>query len=151
MVIVLATGLFSGYMPIASGTFGTLIAIPLGYLVSRLGVIGGSLGVAVVIVVAVWSAGVAETLFRQKDSGLIVIDEIAGFLVTMLFVPWRLETVIGGFLVFRCMDISKPFPIRVLENRLPGGWGVVGDDILAGIYANVGLRILLAFKPLVVN
>jgi phosphatidylglycerophosphatase A len=64
----------------------------------------------------------------------------------MLFIPWRLETVIAGFLVFRFMDILKPFPIRTLETRLPGGWGVVGDDVLAGFYANVVLRILLVLK-----
>lgn len=144
--VVLATGLFSGYMPVASGTFGTLVGIPGGYLVSRLGLVSAPLVVAFVTLVAVWSAGVAEDVFGQKDSGRIVIDEIAGFLVTMLFIPWRLETVIAGFLVFRFMDILKPFPIRSLETRLPDGWGVVGDDVLAGFYANVVLRILLVLK-----
>jgi len=145
-VIVLATGLFSGYAPVAPGTFGTLVSIPLSYLLSRLSLPGTALVLGLVLILAVWSAGVAEGLFGQKDSGRIVIDEIAGFLVTMWFVPWRAETVVGGFLVFRFMDIVKPFPIRLLERRLPGGWGVVGDDVLAGLYANVTLRILLVIK-----
>jgi phosphatidylglycerophosphatase A len=131
-------------MPVASGTFGTLVGIPLCYLASRLDTLGALLFLVVFTAAAVWTAGLAERFFGEKDSGRIVVDEMAGFLVTLLFVPWRLETVIAGFLVFRFMDIFKPFPIRVLEKRLPGGWGVVGDDLLAGLYANGVMWLLLA-------
>jgi phosphatidylglycerophosphatase A len=142
----LATGFYSGYIPVASGTFGTLVAIPLCYLASRWGTLGALLLLVVFTAAAVWSAGLAERFFGEKDSGRIVVDEMAGFLVTLLFVPWRLETVIVGFLVFRFMDIFKPFPIRLLEKRLPGGWGVVGDDLLAGLYANGVMWLLLVFE-----
>jgi phosphatidylglycerophosphatase A len=143
-VLLVATGLGSGYVPVASGTFGTLVAVPLGYLLSGLGPAWVIVFVVGFCALAVWSAGVAEGLFGQKDSGRIVVDEIAGFLVTMLFVSWRTETVVAGFFLFRFMDILKPFPIRLAEKRLPGGWGVVGDDLLAGLFAQAVLRILLA-------
>ncbi len=144
-VVVLATGCYTGYVPIASGTFGTLVAIPLCYLISRLGPVQAVLLVLLFAGVAVWISDEAEKLFNSRDPGLIVIDEIAGFLVTMLFIPWSIKGVVIGFLVFRCMDIAKPFPVRRVESRLKGGWGVVGDDILAGVYANVIARIITGY------
>ncbi len=92
-----------------------------------------------------WVSSEAEKLFGRKDPGLIVIDEMAGLLMTLLFIPWSAESVVIGFFVFRLMDIAKPFPIRSIEAKLPGGWGVVGDDILAGIYANLVLRVVMKF------
>ena len=82
-------------------------------------------------------------MFKKKDSGLIVIDEMAGLLLTLFLIPWSIKTVVIGFFLFRLMDIVKPFPIRRLETTLPRGWGVVGDDVLAGIYANVALRLVM--------
>jgi phosphatidylglycerophosphatase A len=94
---------------------------------------------------AIWISGKAEIIFKDKDSSLIVIDEMVGLMVTLFLVPWSLKNVVIGFLIFRVMDITKPFPIRRLEATLPGGWGVVGDDVLAGIYANVALRVIMRF------
>ncbi len=94
---------------------------------------------------AVWISGEAEKVFNKKDSRLIVIDEMAGFLVTLFLIPWSAKTVVIGFLLFRLMDIAKPFPIRRIESNLRGGWGVVGDDVLAGIYANAALRVVMKF------
>ena len=148
VVLLVATGLGSGYVPVASGTFGTLVALPLGYFLSGLEPVWVIGFLVTFCFLAVWSAGAAEGLFGEKDSGRIVVDEIAGFLVTMLFVPWRTETVVAGFLLFRFMDILKPFPIRLAEKRLPGGWGVVGDDLLAGVFAQAVLRILLVAELL---
>jgi len=144
-VIALATGLFAGYMPVASGTFGTVVAIPLCFFLSVLGPIEGLLFIGLFSGVAVWIAGEAEKIFGEKDSGLIVIDEMAGFLVTLYLIPLTVKSLVAGFLLFRIMDIFKPYPIKRLESRLPGGWGVVGDDILAGLYANLLLRVLLKF------
>lgn len=142
-VILLATGFCAGYVPIAPGTFGAVAAIPLSYLVSKIVPIQGVLLVCLIVGCSVPIAGKAEELFGTKDSGYIVIDEIAGFLVTMLLIPWSGTSVAAGFLIFRLLDITKPFPIKMLEARLPGGWGVVGDDVLAGVYANVVLRIII--------
>ncbi len=108
-----------------------------------LGPLEGALFIAVFTVFAVWVSGEAEKIFNKKDSGLIVIDEMAGLLVTMFLIPWNVKTLVTGFLLFRFMDIAKPFPIRRLESTLPGGWGVVGDDVLAGIYANAVLRVVI--------
>lgn len=139
----MATGCYAGYSPVAPGTFGTLVAIPLCYLLSRLGLVHGILFLGLFTGFAVWMSGEAEKVFKKKDSSLIVIDEIAGLLVTLFLIPWNVKSVVIGFFLFRLMDIAKPFPIRRLETKLPGGWGVVGDDILAGIYANVALRLAI--------
>lgn len=142
-VVLFATGGYVGHIPVASGTFGTLVAVPLCFLLSLLGPLQGMLFIVAFVGFAVWIAGEAEKVFDQKDSRLIVIDEMAGFLVTLFLIPWSTEALVVGFLLFRLMDIAKPFPIRRLETGLPGGWGVVGDDLLAGVYANVALRLIL--------
>jgi phosphatidylglycerophosphatase A len=144
-VVALATGFYSGYIPIAPGTFGTVVAVPLCYVLSVLGPLEGIVFVGAFLGVAVWISGEAEKIFNKKDSGLIVIDEMAGFLVTLYGIPLTVTTLAAGFLLFRLMDIAKPFPIRRLETALPGGWGVVGDDVLAGVYANVVLRVVIYF------
>ncbi len=90
-----------------------------------------------------WGCHAAERHYGSKDPGEAVADEMAGFLVTMAFFPLSAGPVILGFFVFRAMDIIKPFPARRLE-RLPGGWGIVADDVMAGVWANVFTRIGLA-------
>ena len=142
-VVLLATGCYAGYVPVAPGSFGTLVAIPLCYLLSRVGPVYAILILALFTGFAVWISGEAERIFNKKDSGLIVIDEMAGILVTLFLIPWSVKSVVIGFFLFRLMDIAKPFPIRRLETKLPGGWGVVGDDLLAGVYANVALRLAI--------
>ena len=92
---------------------------------------------------AAWIAHVAEKLIKRKDPGCIVIDEIAGMLVTLIGLPFNLITVGVGFIIFRILDILKPFPIKVLEKRISGGIGVVADDVVAGIIANLLLRMII--------
>jgi len=87
-VVLLATGCYAGYVPLAPGTFGTLVAIPLCYLLSVLGSLEGTLFVVTFTGFAVWISGEAEKVFKKKDSGLIVIDEMAGFLVSLFLIPW---------------------------------------------------------------
>ena len=84
----------------------------------------------------------AEKILKQNDPGCIVIDEIAGIMVTFLSLPFNTITVIAGFLIFRFFDILKPFPIRPIERKLAGGTGIVMDDLLAGVYSNIALRLL---------
>jgi phosphatidylglycerophosphatase A len=95
------------------------------------------------IVFAVWIANDAEKLLKKKDPGCIVIDEIAGMAVTLFGLPFNLTTALIGFIIFRILDISKPFPIRALDKRVAGGVGIVIDDVAAGIFANLLLRLIL--------
>jgi phosphatidylglycerophosphatase A len=100
----------------------------------------------VFIWMAVLVSSVAEAIYRRKDDGRIVIDEVVGFLVTMLFVPHTWKAVALGFVLFRIFDVLKPPPARKLQD-LRGGVGVVIDDLVAGVYACVCLHVLLYFMP----
>lgn len=144
-VLFLSTGCFVGYVPFAPGTFGSAIALPLCYLFSRLPFTAGVVAGAVFIAAAVWIAHEAEALLKAKDPGCIVIDEIAGMLVTFLGVPFTPVSALAGFVLFRGLDIAKPFPIRWVEKRLTGGAGIVMDDVVAGIFANLLLRLFFSF------
>jgi phosphatidylglycerophosphatase A len=142
-VMFLASGGFVGNIPVAPGTFGSLLGIPLSYALAGMRLPLAILGALGLIGVAVWIAHLAETITRQKDPGKIVIDEIAGMVVTLIGIPFHPTSVLLGFLVFRALDIFKPFPIRSLERRISGGAGVVMDDVAAGIYGNILVRIIL--------
>ena len=142
-VLFFSTGLYSGYIPFAPGTFGTLTALPLCYLLSFCSLGGATVIIVAVIALAVWLANSSEKLIGRKDPGCIVIDEIAGMLVTLAGLPFTFFTAATGFVLFRILDILKPFPIRFLERRVPGGAGIVIDDVAAGIIGNITLRILL--------
>ena len=142
-VLFFSTGFYSGYIPFAPGTFGTLTALPFCYLLSICSRGGGAVIIIAVILLAIWLADSSEKLINKKDPGCIVIDEIAGMLVTLAGLPFNFITVAIGFVLFRLLDIFKPFPIRYLERKIPGGAGIVVDDIMAGIIANITLRIIL--------
>ena len=148
-VLFLATGFFIGTVPYAPGTFGTLVGLPLCFLLSRLHILLSLFGVLLFVVLAIWIASAAERVLNQKDPGKIVIDEIAGLIVTFIGLPFNFKTAIAGFLIFRAMDIAKPFPIRMVEKKARGGTGVVLDDVLAGIYANLILRLALYIMDVV--
>lgn len=146
LILFLATGAYSGYAPIAPGTAGSLVAIPLIFLSAWLLSISPALQLATLalaIIGACWVAGRAEDYLAEHDSGKIVIDEIVGFLsatALMAITPGRL---LVAFLLFRLFDILKPPPARYCDQQLPGGLGVVLDDVCAGIYANLLVRVLL--------
>ncbi len=95
-------------------------------------------------ILGIWSGNGVEAVWG-KDSSKVVMDEVVGMLVSVLFHPLRPGVIIAGLVLFRIFDIAKPLGIRKTE-ELPGGWGVMVDDILAGIYASIGLRILEEFK-----
>ena len=142
--LAIATLLGVGKVPWISGTFGTLASIPIYLALAWPGSTAIYLwGTAALTLIAVWGCHAAERHYGSKDPGEAVADEMAGFLVTMAFFPLSAGPVILGFFVFRAMDIIKPFPARRLE-RLPGGWGIVADDVFAGVWANVFTRLGLA-------
>ncbi|HNY73362.1 MAG TPA: phosphatidylglycerophosphatase A, partial [Syntrophales bacterium] len=129
--------------PFASGTAGTIAAIPLYLALSSL---SGPLYLLTAVAftfLAIYAAREAEVIFGQQDSPRIVVDEWVGFLWTMLFIPPTLPHVVGGLVLFRFFDIVKLFPANVFQDRLPGGYGVVMDDVAAGVYANIGLHLLI--------
>jgi phosphatidylglycerophosphatase A len=143
-VMFLATGAHVGRIPFASGTFGSLVGLPIVYLLSRIDWAAALILTAILVLFSVRVAHLAEKQLKAKDPGCIVIDEIAGMCVTMLAIPLTLTTGLAGFLLFRIFDVIKPPPARLMERRLQGGWGVVMDDVVAGVMANVVLRIWVA-------
>ena len=140
VVMILATGFYTGKAPVAPGTFGSLPGLLLCWAISGISVAVTLIVVFGLIGMAVWVADQAERLLDSKDPGCIVIDEIAGMLVTLVGIPFAWHTALSGFVVFRVLDITKPFPIRALERRLKGGVGVVADDVAAGLIGNLVLR-----------
>jgi phosphatidylglycerophosphatase A len=145
--LILATGFGVGYSPIAPGTLGTLIAIPVYYFLSEIPSPLYEVTLIGFFFLSVWISENAETFFGRKDDPRIVIDEMIGFLITMLWVPKTTRFIIIGFFLFRFFDILKPFPIRHLERRLKRGWGVVLDDVMAGVYANILLHLIGRIYP----
>jgi phosphatidylglycerophosphatase A len=140
-----ATGFGVGYSPIAPGTMGTLLAIPIYLLLSCIPSPLYELTLVTFLFLSVWISENAEKYFGKGDDQRIVLDEIMGFLITMLWVPKIILFIVFGFLLFRFFDILKPFPIRHLERTWKGGYGVVFDDVLAGVYANIILQIISYF------
>jgi phosphatidylglycerophosphatase A len=141
----LATGAGAGYVPGAPGTAGTLIAIPLSLALNRLAgdsVVLAALTLIAFTALAIWSADKAEAIFGEKDSQKIVVDEIAGFMLANFAAPAGLAPLITAFILFRFFDIIKPYPARRAE-RLPGGAGIVLDDLVAGLYSLVSVRLAL--------
>jgi phosphatidylglycerophosphatase A len=98
------------------------------------------------LAVGIWSAGVTGREMGDEDPGPVVIDEVVGMLITLLWIPVNVTGAVLGFLLFRVFDIIKPFPARQCE-RLPGGWGVMLDDVMAGIYGQIAMRIAVALLP----
>ena len=149
LIIFLASAGYIGYIPFASGTWGSLVGIPGFWMMD--GLAGSPLlaiaVLAVLILAACWIAGRAEAAFAEHDSGKIVIDEVVGYMAATLFLPLNWKTVIIAFFVFRALDVLKPYPANYIDANFPGGYGVVLDDVVSGIYSNVVTRVLLLLLP----
>ena len=143
-VKVLASGFGLGYIPYAPGTFGTLAGIPLFLLLARFSPIHYILSLVAIFIFSCFIAKKAEILFNKKDSANIVIDEVTGFIVTMARIEPSHYSVMLGFIFFRFFDIVKVYPANFF-NRMQGGTAIVLDDVIAGIYANILLRITLKY------
>ncbi|MFQ5877067.1 MAG: phosphatidylglycerophosphatase A [Acidobacteriota bacterium] len=138
----IATLFGAGRAPLVPGTVGTVASIPLVLLAGRLLPAWGFVAVAAgVTLLGVWAAGIAARLFARADPRPVVIDETAGLFWSLVGLPVDATTLVAGALLFRAADVLKPPPARQLE-RLPGGWGIVADDVAAGLYANLALRVL---------
>ncbi|MFA7347929.1 MAG: phosphatidylglycerophosphatase A [Desulfurivibrionaceae bacterium] len=141
LFMTIATGFGSGYLPKAPGTWGSLLALPLHFFLRRLAPNHYALALAGIFFIAVITAGQAEKILDRKDPGVVVIDEVIGMLITLIGAPNNPLIWLLGFLIFRLFDIFKPYPIRIIDQRINGGMGIVLDDVLAGIYSLIVLQL----------
>jgi phosphatidylglycerophosphatase A len=144
---LLATGFGSGYAPFAPGTAGSVVGLLLFWPLSALAWPYQAVVSAVISLAGALAATHVADHVRLKDPGIVVVDEIVGMWVTLIGLPYLPGTAAAGFVLFRLMDVFKPWPARDLE-RLPGGWGIVADDVAAGVYANLLLRVGLLVWPM---
>ena len=144
-ILFIATGCFSGKIPFIPGTFGTVVGLPLAFLVSRIYPSYGAIFLVLFIFFSVFIARQAQIVLNQHDPGCIVIDEIAGIMITLYGLPFNGFNVLLGFILFRVLDIFKPFPIGIIDQKITGGTGVVLDDVAAGLMANIILRGIIKF------
>jgi phosphatidylglycerophosphatase A len=144
LVLFIAEGMYSGKSPFAPGTAGTVVGVLLYLLLAGLSPAVYLAACVLVAVIAVWTAGEAEQLLGKKDPGAVVIDEIAGFLISMILVPPAWTFIAAGFFLFRFFDVVKPWPLRRLQD-LHGGLGIVLDDIGAGVYTNIVLQLAVFY------
>jgi len=129
------------------GTAGTLVGIPVAWLFFRSGPAIYIFLTFALILAAIYVAEVYESFTNRHDRPEVVIDEIAGYVVTMALLPWNWKTALAGFVLFRIFDIIKPFPISLADKKVPGGFGVVLDDVMAGLASNVILQLLVTHTP----
>ncbi len=136
---VIATLGFIGYLPYAPGTFGTALGFLLAVILKPFDI---QLLVFFILlfIIGIWSSHGAEK-FLGKDSGHIVIDEFCGYLISVIFIPKSFGYLFAAFVLFRIFDILKPPPIRKIEEKILGGTGIMLDDVLAGMYANICLQV----------
>ena len=138
-----AFGLGVGLVPMGPGTFGTLLAVPLVLLLAFLGPWLYAIVCVALVGMAIMVADRVEHQLGQEDPGVIVIDEVAGFVVAMAFLPAKLWVVVIAFTIFRVLDIFKPPPIDWIERRFKGGVAIVADDVVAGLLTNAVVHLLL--------
>jgi phosphatidylglycerophosphatase A len=139
----LAFGFGSGLSPWAPGTAGTLVAVPLYLLISSWSLLQYTGFIVLTALLGVWICGVASRQLKVHDHPGIVWDEFVGFWITMWAVPADWVWIVAGFLVFRVFDIVKPWPVSVLDRKVGGGFGIMIDDVLAGVMACLTLHIAL--------
>jgi phosphatidylglycerophosphatase A len=145
--LFVATCGYLGYLPVAPGTFGSALGLVLFFLVRSSGSVAVELFViAVVFAVGLWSGTIAEHHFGGIDPGPVVLDEVLGMLITLVLLPVNMAGAIVGFVLFRVLDVVKPWPSARFE-KLPGGLGVMSDDAMAAIYGNLLMRGLIALFP----
>jgi len=143
---VVATAFGSGYSPFAPGTAGSAVGLLLFWPMAAWPWPWQAAAAAGLFLVGALAAGRVARLAGSKDPGVVVVDEVVGQWVTLAALPFTPVTAGLGFLLFRAMDIVKPWPARDLE-RVPGGWGILADDVAAGVYAHLALRVVLLVWP----
>ncbi len=141
---LLATGFYTGYAPKAPGTAGSLFGLFLYWAIPGSKSVYSLVGIVLLFLAGVWAANRVEKETKVHDNQIIVIDEIVGMLITVALFEKTLIWLVVGFLLFRFFDIIKPFPAKSSE-KIPHGWGVMMDDVVAGIYSALSLRLIYYF------
>ena len=145
--VFIATCGYLGYAPVAPGTFGSAAGLALFFLLRHFGSTSLEVAtIAILFVVGIWSASAAEYQLGRIDPAPVVVDEVVGMLITLAFLPVTVGGAIVGFLVFRILDVIKPWPSARFES-LPGGIGIMADDGMAAIYGNLLMRGLIFVTP----
>ncbi|MGW8287878.1 MAG: phosphatidylglycerophosphatase A family protein [Desulfobulbales bacterium] len=143
IIMLIATGFYSGYLPKAPGTWGSLVGLLLVYLLNYFSLPVYLTVTVFLFMIGTFSAGEAEKILDNHDPGIVVIDEIVGMLIAMIAVPLSPLTMLLGFILFRVFDIVKPFPVNIFDQRFHGGLGIMLDDMMAGIYSLLSLQLLI--------
>ena len=142
LVKTASTVFFIGYLPLIPGTFGSIAGVGLFYLFKGTTAVTYFLYIFGIIALGLATCGRAEKLLNRNDPGCIVIDEVAGMLIALSFMPLDFKIIFLAFLIFRILDTLKPYPAARLQNRR-GAFAVMGDDLIAGIYTNIVLQTIL--------
>ena len=142
VICFVGQGFGTGWSPLAPGTVGTLPGLAVAWLLWQGGEVVYLPAAIAIILVAVWVSGRTAQILGIHDDPRIVIDEVAGMVVTLALVPPSIPALLAGFFLFRFFDITKPPPISTIDRRLGGGWGIVADDVLAGLAANLCLQLV---------
>jgi phosphatidylglycerophosphatase A len=147
LAVLFATVAYCGYFPIAPGTVGSAAGLGVYFLVwwTQSPILEVGL-IAFIFAAGTWAATHAERYFGGIDPGPVVVDEVLGMLVTLAFIPVGWSAALAGFFIFRVFDVIKPYPANRLE-KFHGGFGIMADDAMAGIYANLTLRLLMWLLP----
>jgi phosphatidylglycerophosphatase A len=145
--VFLATCGYVGYVPVAPGTAGSVVGLAFFYALRPLGPWAELAAIVAIFAVGVWAGSVAERHWQRTDPGPVVIDEVLGMLITLCWLPVTVVGAVVGFLVFRILDVVKPWPAARFE-ALPGGLGVMADDAMAAVYGHLLMRALIALAPL---
>jgi phosphatidylglycerophosphatase A len=143
LILALATWGGVGFLPLAPGTWGTLAALPLWYYLAHTGPWGYGLGVGALIILGLWVTGPAQEMLGRTDHPAIVVDEVAGLLIILAGVTPTWKHAVLGFLIFRALDILKPFPIRWFQAGGKGGLEVMADDVAAGVIGRLVLELVV--------
>jgi phosphatidylglycerophosphatase A len=141
LAVAIGTGFGSGFSPIASGTVGSLLGVALYVPLAAAGLPAVAIAVAVLFPIGVWAAGVCGRRYGAHDHGRIVVDEIVGQFIALASFPAVPGWLLAGFLLFRVFDIWKPYPAGLIDERWRTPFGVMADDVVAGVYANLALQV----------
>jgi phosphatidylglycerophosphatase A len=144
IVVTFASGFGAGFSPFAPGTVGTAAAIPIYLLFSYMPLFYYIITLIPLYLFACWAAGRVEYLTNLHDPGVVVIDEILGYLIAMTAAPKSIYSVIAAFFIFRFFDILKVWPANWVENNMKGGWAVITDDVIAGIYSLAVMQVIFS-------